>query len=63
MLNSNFGYPFVGFLYDKTESYNIPFYVAGGLLVFSSVFGYIALYKYKKKQQVTVSASIEPPLE
>ena len=45
------GPPFAGFLYDQTQSYKIPFYVAGGVLLFSSVFGFIALYLQKKKEK------------
>ena len=45
------GPPFSGFLYDQTETYHIPFYVAGALLAKSSIFCCIALYRQKKKQR------------
>ena len=45
------GPPFSGFLYDRTETYHIPFYVAGALLALSSIFCCIALYRQKKKQR------------
>ena len=45
------GPPFAGFLYDQTESYHIPFYVAGVVLVFSTIFSCLALYQQKKKRK------------
>ena len=45
------GPPFAGFLYDHTQSYKIPFYVAGGVLIFSSIFSFLALYLQKKKEK------------
>jgi len=45
------GTPFAGFLYDQTQTYNIPFYVAGGVLVFSSIFTSIAYCRQKTTKE------------
>lgn len=34
------GSPLAGFLFDYTQSYNVPFMVAGGLIFFSAVLTY-----------------------
>ena len=44
------GTPFAGFLYDQTKTYHIPFYVAGGVLVFSSIFTSIAYLRQRAQQ-------------
>lgn len=46
------GSPLAGFLYDQTQEYHASFYVAGGLLIFSSMFSSIV---YCKKQKITTS--------
>ena len=43
--------PFIaGAIYSKTEGYEIPFFVAGGFLVFASLLGVCAQILHKKKQ-------------
>jgi len=38
------GPPLAGFVFDKTESYDVSFYLAGGALVLSSAISFIAQF-------------------
>ena len=52
------GPPLAGFLYDQTESYHIPFYMAGAVLIFSTMFSCMALYQQKKKKKKELSQQL-----
>jgi len=50
-------------LYDQTKSYEVPFYVAGAVLLFSSAFNFIVFYLQKKKEKKQLSISKEAIVE
>ena len=50
-LSSIIGTPLAGAVYDATQSYDVSFYMAGGFLIFASLFSIGAQLLQKKKQK------------
>lgn len=59
------GTPLAGAIYDATNSYDIPFFTAGGMFALSTIFSFLApvAQKYKKQPQSPVHIEVLTPIE
>lgn len=56
------GSPLAGGLYDATQSYAIPFFVAGGLFGLSAVFSFLAPLLKRCQKEIPISIQIDDAL-
>jgi MFS family permease len=59
------GTPLAGAIYDATNSYDIPFFTAGGLFAVSAIASFLApvAQKYKKQPESPVHIEVLTPIE
>ncbi|XP_055634372.1 monocarboxylate transporter 3-like isoform X3 [Toxorhynchites rutilus septentrionalis] len=59
------GSPLAGALYDATQTYSVPFYVAGGLFGLSAIFSFAApaMKKYRKQEEAPVHVEVLTPID
>ncbi|XP_058821435.1 monocarboxylate transporter 3-like isoform X2 [Topomyia yanbarensis] len=59
------GSPLAGALYDATQEYSLPFYVAGGLFGLSAIFSFAApaMKKYRKQDETPVHVEVLTPID
>ncbi|XP_053693163.1 monocarboxylate transporter 2 isoform X1 [Sabethes cyaneus] len=59
------GSPLAGALYDATQTYSIPFFVAGGLFGLSAIFSFAApaMKRFRKQDEVPVHVEVLTPID
>lgn len=59
------GTPLAGAIYDATNSYDIPFFTAGGLFALSTITSFLApiAHKYKKQPESPMHVEVLTPIE
>lgn len=59
------GTPLAGAIYDATNSYDIPFFTAGGLFALSAITSFLApvAQKYKKQPESPIHIEVLTPIE
>ncbi|XP_058455103.1 monocarboxylate transporter 2 isoform X4 [Malaya genurostris] len=58
------GSPLAGALYDATQEYSLPFFVAGGLFGLSAIFSFAApaMKRYRKQEETPVHVEVLTPI-
>lgn len=59
------GSPLAGALYDATQTYSIPFFVAGGLFGLSAIFSFAApaMKRFRKQEEAPVHVEVLTPID
>lgn len=59
------GSPMAGALYDATQTYSIPFFVAGGLFGLSAIFSFAApaMKRFRKQEEAPVHVEVLTPID
>uniref|UniRef100_A0A1Q3FM91 Putative monocarboxylate transporter n=1 Tax=Culex tarsalis TaxID=7177 RepID=A0A1Q3FM91_CULTA len=59
------GSPLAGALYDATQTYSIPFFVAGGLFGLSAIFSFAApaMKRFRKTEEAPVHVEVLTPID